>query len=391
MGGDRAGGSRSPHFSLVDGGAGVRLLASWGSSFPRTLSSVVRIAAALAAISWLPLALAALAEDVATGTRGTFMWDVGVHARLLLALPIAIVAEFPIGRRLGAAMKYLMDARLIDDDNRARAQAAIDRAQQLRDSRRIEPMLAVVAVGLSILDVTLGRHGPETWIFAGGRGVSAAGWIYLLFSAPLFRFIALRWAWRLVIWTTLLVGLARAPLHIEPAHPDRAGGLSVLRGAHVSFAWIALALGISFAGNLTTEKLLLGRSVMDYTTEITVFAVLTPFVLLLPLLAFAIPIELARRSRHEEYGSAAADFARRYAADVMKPESRTPLSVDTPCTSAHTDFVTSFEAVESTSPILLTRRLYLRLFAASAIPMLAFVTQEIPLLVLIRRVRDTIG
>ncbi len=382
--------SGSP-FSLVSGGAAVRALRRRGSRFPDRLGAVSRAAAALALLTWLPLALATLLEDNAVGWRGAFASDVGVHVRFLLALPLAVVAELPVGRRLARAILNLADAGLIDDANRERARAAIARAERMRDATWIEAALAGLSLGLSLVDLVFARHRPATWILTPDGTPTIAGLIYLFFAAPLFRFVVLRWLWRLIVWATLLSGLARAPLRIDAAHPDRAGGLSVLSGAHQAFAWVALALGISLAGNLSTEKLALGRSVTDYTTELIAFSLVTPLVFLAPLLVFAIPIELARRERHAHYASASADFARRWAGEVLDPETRSPMAADTATTSAHADLVTSFEAVRGTAPLLITKRLYLALLAASALPMIAFAAQEIPLLVLLRRIRDTIG
>lgn len=380
-------------FSLVAGGTCFRWLAG-PTATSLTAPRVARVALVLTALAWVPLFVTTVAERLAGGWSGSFAHDIGVHARLLVALPVAIWAERPLGRRLDRAVRYLADAELIDDANRAAASAAVRRAERLRDLRWVEPAIALVALALSAHDLWVGLRGPSTWIFPHdptGAPVSIAGWIYLGISAPLFRFIALRWLWRLAVWTWLLVGLARAPLRIDPAHPDGTGGLSVLVGAHTSFGWITAAIGISLAGNLATERILFARSVTDYWTEIIAYSALTPLLFLLPALAFAWPIERARRRFHEDYGSASAQFAHRYARARIDPETRTPMPVGTPDSSSHTDLVTSFESVEGTRWIPFTRVDYLELFIPSVAPMIVFLMQEIPLLDLLHRLKDTIG
>lgn len=392
-GGYRAGRPRAPGFSLVAGGTTFRWLAG-PTAMSLRMSRLAQVAVALAVLSWVPLLVSAVAQDLALGWRGSFLRDTGVHARLLIALPIAIWAEHPIGRRFDRAVRYLADAQLIDDTNRGRVAAAIRRAERMRDLRWLEPVLAVVALALSSHDLWEGWRGPSTWIFphhGAGAPVSIAGLLYLGIAAPLFRFVALRWLWRLALWGVLLAGLARAPLRIDPAHPDGTGGLSVLVSAHTSFGWVAGAIGISLAGNLATERILFARHVTDYWSEIITFSALTPLVFLLPSLAFAWPLERARREFHENYGSAAADFARRYTKARIDPETRTPMPVGTPDTSSHTDLVTSFESVEGTRWIPFKRAHYLKLLVPSIVPMILFLMQEIPLLDLLRRLKDTIG
>ena len=355
---------------------------------------VARVAFALALLTWVPLFVCALAEGLVEGWRGSFLNDIGVHARLLVALPAAVWAERPIAHRLDRAVRYLAEAQLIDDANREAASAAIRRAERLRDLRWLEPALALVALALSGHDLWVGLQGVPTWVFPHqppNFPVSIAGWLYLGIAAPLFRFIALRWLWRLAVWGLLLAGLARARLRIDPAHPDGTGGLSVLVSAHTSFGWITGALGVSLAGNLSTEKILFARHVTDYWTEIITFASITPLVFLLPSLAFAWPLERARREFHENYGSASADFAHRYAVGRIDPETRSPMPVGTSDTSSHTDLVTSFASVAGTHFIPFNRFQYLKLLVPSAVPMVLFLMQEIPLIDLLLRLKDTIG
>lgn len=384
---------RAPGFSLVAGGTSFRWLAGPTATSVRA-SRVAQVAFALAVLTWVPLLVCALAQGLVLGWPGSFLNDIGVHVRLLIALPIAIWAERPIGRRLNRAVRYLADAHLIDDTNREAATAAIRRAERMRDLRWLEPALAVAALALSAHDLWVGWFGVPTWVFpyeAEDVPVSIAGWFYLVIAAPLFRFVALRWLWRVFVWGVLLAGLARARLRIDPAHPDCTGGLSVLVSAHTSFGWVAGAIGASLAGNLATERVLFARSVTDYWSEIIAYSALTPLVFLLPALLFAWPIERARRRFHEDYGSASADFAHRYASGRIDPETRTPMPVGTPDTSSHTDLVTSFASVAGTRWIPFTRTHYLMLLVPSVVPMILFLMQQIPLLDLLRRLKDTIG
>ncbi len=380
-------------FSLVRGGLLWRFVTARGW-VRRDLTHIERLAFGLALVAWLPPAVLASVEKIAIGWHGAFVYDVGVHARLLVAMPLALYAERAVGMRFESAVRYLTDARLIDEVNRASALGTFERAERMRDAYWVEALSGVTAMALSIHDLDVGRTGARTWIFAQAASdvpVSVAGGYYLVVSAPLFRFILFRWLWRIAIWTTLLIGLARAGLNIDPAHPDRAGGLSVLGDAHTSFGWLVASLATSIAGNMWTEKILLERSVMDYWPRIGPLLLALPLVFLLPLLAFAWPLEKARRRAHQEYGAAAADFARRYTRQWIDPRTRAPIPLGSGETSAHTDLNTSFASVRQTRRVPFALIDYLVLLAAAAIPMLVFVVQEVPLLEILRRIREAVG
>lgn len=377
-----------PGLSLTGGGSFHRILVALGA---RTPGGALRVAFLIGLFAWAPLLVASMAEGALFGGPGAFVHDVGVHARFLLALPLLLFAEVPIGRRLDRAVRYLSEAGLVHDGNRAAALAAIRRAERLRDRRAPELALAVAAFALSLVDLRYEPLGPATWIFPAPGEVSVAGWIALFLSVPLARFVMLRWGLRFVVWAMLLAGLARARLRINAAHPDGRGGLAFVWDSHVSFAWLALGAGIALAGNLTTEKLLTGASVMAYRTEVLAFSLGAPLLFLSPLFVFAWPIEQARRRFFAEYGSAAADFVDRYARAWLDPSTREQLPLGTGETSAHTDMVTSFQRVESTRWMPFSKRHFFTLFLAAGLPMLIFALQEIPLADVLRRLKDIVG
>src|SRR5277367_4668855 len=61
----------------------------------------------------------------------------------------------------------------------------------------------------------------------------------------LFRFVVLRWIWRLCLWWLLLWCTSRLELHLVPIHRDRADGLGYLEVVHRQFGLLILAVGVS--------------------------------------------------------------------------------------------------------------------------------------------------
>ena len=122
-------------FSLILGGPLFQLLRRAHLSGD-VADLVWRRMIALALITWLPLLVLSIAEGHAWGdsVRVPFLFDVDVHARFLLALPLLIVAELVVHRRMRLVVGTFVKRGLLPDDGRRRFDAAIAAAMRLRNS-----------------------------------------------------------------------------------------------------------------------------------------------------------------------------------------------------------------------------------------------------------------
>src|SRR5438270_914491 len=81
---------------------------------------------AIALLAWLPLFALSLVEGHAWhGVDVPFLLDVEVHARLLVALPLLIVAELVIHRRMPGVVRQFVDRGIIGEGVREKFEAAI--------------------------------------------------------------------------------------------------------------------------------------------------------------------------------------------------------------------------------------------------------------------------
>jgi hypothetical protein len=309
---------------------------------------------------------------------------------MAVAVPFLVVGERAAGQRLGRAVCYLADAGLIDASNRRAALGAITTVHRLRDAAWPEGAFVLLLLVASSIQGALERSGVPWMYTDGGARLSIAGVWYLFVSLPIYRFLLLRWLWHLVLWTTFLALLVRAPLRLQPSHPDRMGGLGVVAGAHQAFGWPIFALGASLAGFLTSRVQLTGAPVTDYTYEVAVFAVLAPLVFLSPLLVFSLPLEKLRRRSDEEYGVAAASFARRYHERWLKRGSE-PIPLGSEDPSSHTDLDTSFDRSVEVRRIPFRRTDVVFLFGCAAVPMILFLVQGMPLIEIFENLRKILG
>src|SRR4029077_10296254 len=144
--------SEPPDFSLILGGPLFQLLRrahltgdvadlGWG------------LLIALAIITWLPLLALSIAEGHAWGdsVKVPFLFDVDVHTRFLLALPLLIVAELVVHQRMRLVVGTFVKRGLVAGEGRERFDAAIGAAMRLRNSVLAEVLLIAIVYGLGVL------------------------------------------------------------------------------------------------------------------------------------------------------------------------------------------------------------------------------------------------
>ena len=141
-----------PDFSLILGGPLYQLLRRAHLSGDAA-DLVWRRVIALAIITWLPLLALSIAEGHAWGdsVKVPFLFDVDVHARFLLALPLLIVAELVVHRRMRLVVGTFVKRGLVPDHARERFDAAIAAAMRLRNSVLAEVLLIALVYGLGVL------------------------------------------------------------------------------------------------------------------------------------------------------------------------------------------------------------------------------------------------
>jgi hypothetical protein len=174
-----------------------------------------------------------------------FIDDLASHVRFLFAVPILVLTEIPLARRMRHTMGHFLAARLIRERDVERFSEAIAEAGRLRDSRVAEALLVAAMVFACWVAVQKGLSaGVGTW-FEPTRegGYSLAGLWYVFVSIPIFQFLLLRWFYRVVVWTRFLWHLSKINLVLTPTHPDAAGRLMFLGEAVLPFGAIMARSG----------------------------------------------------------------------------------------------------------------------------------------------------
>src|SRR6187549_220871 len=108
-----------PPLLLTEGGPGDALLRRLRLA-PLGIGSR-RAALVLMGVTWVPLLLLSVLQGVAvSGPQIPFVYDIAAHVRFLVALPMLLLAEIPIGVRLRSAAAHFVSAGIVGPGDHAR-------------------------------------------------------------------------------------------------------------------------------------------------------------------------------------------------------------------------------------------------------------------------------
>lgn len=272
----------------------------------------------LVLLTWLPpLMLSLLSGQALGGTvRISFLYDLEMHVRFLVALPLLLLTERVVHSRLRPVVLQFIDRGIITPENRADFDACIQSALRLRNSLSIE-------IGLVILVLTLGHRlffeqiilNTSIWYAIGMTPklqLSPAGFWLAYVSLPVYQFIFLRWLFRIGVWAWFLWSVSRLELYLVSTHPDKAGGLGFLDQSAVAFVPFLLAQGALLSAMIAERILYQGVELMAFKLEIVVFIVFVLVLVLGPLSVFASKLANARREGLLSYGALASRYVREF-------------------------------------------------------------------------------
>lgn len=349
----------------------------------RSWGSLAKSSVLLALATWAPLLVASSAEGAVLDHPGAFLRDVGIHVRLLVALPLLVFAARPIGERLRGALRYLDDAGLIDPEARPRVGEIVGGVRALRRSFITHAALVLVVAAISLPLPWMAPPVP-TWshpaaTFDSPGPLSIAGWIDVLWSSAIYRLLVARWLLELLLWFVLLARLARLPLRTSALHHDRLGGLGVVADAHDAFAWVLFALSSGLAARLASHVALTNDDGFSHWPTVVAYCVVAPLPFLAPMLVFVAPLERSRRRVLSALSGAIAGQAGSFAEQYLAPgPGRRSIATGAEEVMILADIGPTFERVYAVWGAPFRREHYLWLFAAGALPMVGFFLGSVP-------------
>jgi len=373
-----------PEFSLVVGGPLY-------NTYLRThladqpLGLVHRRLVAYFLITWLPLCLLSAFDVRGADATVSFLRDIDVQTRLLIALPLFVVAEPFIHKRLSAAVRQFVDRGLIAPADLRRFAAVVVSSVKLRNSPVLEIAVLLVAFigGQWVWESRVSLH-VDTWYnhHVGDRSMlTSAGRWYAFVSLPLFRFLALRWLVRLiVVWYRFLWLVARIPLRLNALHPDRTGGLGFLNTSVFAFVPFLLANSSLLSAMVAQRIWHEGATLPQFKMEILGVVVALMLLVLLPQTFFAIQLERAWRTGGGEYGILGARYVEGFRRKWLSTQ---PHTRESPIGSADiqslADLGNAYQVIRDMYLVPITRNTVIRLGVLTILPLLPLVLTMVPL------------
>lgn len=366
--------SEIENFSLL-GGPLHRLGARW--HLVRGDTNTLPLGLALGWILWLVLVFLALAQGA---TKVFSLSVVAVHARLLLALPLLFVAETALDAKFREFVVLLVRSGVAGDRALPELKMAAGRLLNWKNSWVPDATSLAAAVALTLLwaRMRLTGQSPHESSQALAAMPLAAAW-YWFVCLPLFRFLMIRWAWRLAFWWVFLLRLAKVGLELQPDHPDRAGGLGYLEIVHTRFATLALAISIivsaTFAEDIASGKTSLNA--IYPALLVTLFIDIVLFVS--PLCVFAFKLRACQEKGLRDYTALSSRYVRVFDQKWIRGEGPQEPMLGTPDLQSLADLSNSVTVVRNMRLAPISMRLFVIIGVAALTPMALLLLFDYPL------------
>ncbi len=378
-------------FSLVQGGPLFQLFLRTGLLKP-PVDLLSRRIILILLVTWVPLLIfSVLAGHALGGIAVPFLHDLGAHARLLLSVPLFLVADVIVHQRIQPVVRQFLERGIITPEAQPQFDRIIASTMCLRNSVIAEVLLLAVAV---LVGYWAGKRyiamQVATWFaipFGDQTQLTAAGYWYMLVSLTLYRFLIMRWCFRLFVWYRFLWQVSRkVPLQLNALHPDRAGGLGFLSGSVFALSPILLAQTVALSGTIGGKIWHEGATLPQFKLEIAAWIVFLALLALAPLFFFMTHLAEARRTGLREYGIVAsryvAEFRRKW---IEGHAGEGEALIGSGDIQSLADLSNSFDVVREIGLAPVGRSLVLRLIILTAVPLFPLTLTMIPLEQLIDR------
>jgi hypothetical protein len=337
-------------------------------------------------ITWVPLWLLTAIEGHALGgVKVPFLLDLDAHARFLVSLPLLIIAELFVHRRIRVIVGQFINRGLIAPEELPRFEHALVSSMRLRNSMAIEILVLLVAfIGGHWLWKDQMSLRVATWwgelALNNAVNFNLAGYWYVFISLPLFRFLLFRWYFRVLIWYRFLWLVSKISLRLNALHPDRAAGLGFLGNSVFAFAPVLLAQTVLLSAVIMSRIWHQGAVLPDFKLEILGIVVFLLILALLPLTFFALQLARARRAGRREYGALGSRYVETFRQKWLAgaaPENE-PL-VGSSDIQSLADLANSFEVVKEMDALPFNKNTVLGLAIVVVLPLLPLTLTMIPL------------
>jgi len=346
-------------------------------------TNTIALGLVLGAFPWIVLLALALVEGLAHVLFS--IGAIGGHVRLLVVIPLLFVCETFINPRFAAFVLEIVRSQVVPATERPALEWEIGRITRWKDAWLPEAFFLVAAVLLALTTRNENFFDYLSGIMGGSNpgAVGATTWTsqwYWMVCMTLFRFLFLRWLWRLALWCFFLWRVSRLELRLVPTHPDRAGGLGYLELVHTEFIPLVLAISTAQSASLAQE-IASGRMTFDSIYPGVAFILLADAVLFIgPVCIFSRKLWACKVKGMSDYSALAERYVNEFDRKWLgaDPAPGEPL-LGTADIQSLADLSNSVSIVRDMRLVLVTPSMLMYLAAAALLPLLPLVLFKYPL------------
>lgn len=325
-------------------------------------------------LGWIPwLILVALAMIEGAADKLFSLSLIAGHARLLIVIPLFFMCETSLDSRLTEFVRMIARSGIVSGKELPALAFEVARARRWNDSWLPEAVCLLATAIMSLSAAQLHMVGKTSALHSTHLLAAAplTGLWYWLFCLPLFRFLMLRWLWRIVLWWFFLWRVSKLDLRLVATHPDGVAGLGYLEVVQIHFTPLVLAISIVVSASFA-EEISTGESAFEVVYPALAFTLLMDLALFLgPPCVFFFKLRNCQENGLSDYMA----FAERYVSEFQRkwlnaePGSQEPL-LGTADLQSLADLSNSVAIVRNMRWAPISARLATAIVAAALAPML---------------------
>lgn len=344
-------------------------------------TNTVWLGIALGLFAWGVLMLLAFLYGI--GHKIFSLSLIGVHIRLLVAIPLFFLCETLVAPSMVEFIRNLVNSGIVPETELPILASDIRRVGRIKDSWLAEIIFLLMAFMVPLIGTStnmLGSTGSWAWILekAGGKINWVNGW-YLGFCLSLFRFLILRWLWHMGLWWYFLWRVEKLKLHLIPTHPDSSAGLGYLEVVQEHFAPLAMAISVVLSSQFA-ENISSGTMAFEAIySMIPIVLIMNAVLFIGPLLIFFRKLWRCRVNGLNEYMVMASQYVNVFDHKWIRGGRMVVESdLDTPDLQSLADLTNSVNVVREMRWIPVSKRLILEIAASVILPLLPLFLLKYP-------------
>jgi hypothetical protein len=305
---------------------------------------------------------------------------IAAHLRFLVAIPLLFLAESWVDPRIGSFVNNLFRSGIVPAKSQPLLADEIKRVSALTNSWVVEAVCLLTAFSVSLLTPSLGLSGVTSNLEAthGIGGRTLVGIWYWMIGLPLFRFLALRWLWRICLWWRFLWRVSRMPLHLIPTHPDGSAGLGGLEVVHIHFVPLVAAISVVFSASFAEEIAIGAMPFEAIYPELPIMFLVDGLLFVSPLMLFAQKLWLSRIQGLNDYMLLATRYVDRFEKKWLAANAPMNELLGTSDLQSLADLTNSVKVIRDIRFIPVSPRLLINLAIAAVVPLAPLLLLKYP-------------